>query len=65
MSDENKPAAAKAEKKVEVEFLQGMASMENNRDKGSKLHVGEAEAGRLIEKGIAKLVTAKSKKGEE
>lgn len=69
MSDDKKAADTKAEKKtekmVEVEFLQGMASMENNRDKGARLPVGEAEAGRLIEKGIAKLVTAKSKKTEE
>ncbi len=41
---------------VTVQFLQGMASMDNNRNKGDVLTVGADEAARLIERGFAKSV---------
>ncbi len=41
---------------VRIQMLVGMASMSNDRDQGSILTVGAAEAERLIEKGFAKRV---------
>lgn len=49
----DKTTATTATGGVTVRFLQGMAAMDNNRNKGDVLTVGAAEADRLIEKGLA------------